>query len=77
MLKEELDFFIANQDELTEKYFGKILVIKDRSIIGVYNTPLDAYIETQKVYPIGTFLIQPCQKGPEAYTITLSPQMTF
>lgn len=77
MLKDELNFYITNQAELVKKYNGKILVIKEKNIIGVYETPLDAYIEAQKQNELGTFLIQPCEKGPDAYTVTLSPLMAF
>jgi hypothetical protein len=73
MFKDELEFFVAHQDELVEKYEGKILVIKGGELLGVYNDPLQAYIETQKQYELGTFMIQPCQSGPEAYTVTISP----
>ena len=72
MFKKELDYFISNQDKLVKKYFKKILVIKGEDIIGIYETPLEAYLETKKNHEIGTFLIQPCEKGPEAYTVTLS-----
>lgn len=48
MLKDELDFFIANQPELVKQYAGKILVIKNKEIIGIYNNVLEAYLEAQK-----------------------------
>jgi hypothetical protein len=72
MFEKELKYFISNQNELLQKHLNKILVIKNEEIIGVYDSPLEAYIETQKEYELGTFFIQPCQKGPEAYTVTLN-----
>lgn len=72
MFETELNFFINNQNKLIRKYLNKILVIKDDEVIGVYDTPLEAYTETQKEHELGTFFIQPCEKGPEAYTVTLS-----
>ncbi len=74
MLDEELQFFIRDQDSLVRQYRGKTLAIKDQKVIGVYPSPLDALIETEKMFPIGTFLIQICEPGPEAYTITISTQ---
>ncbi len=73
MFKTELDYFISRQEEIVEEHFGKFLVIKGREIVGVYETALEAYIEAQKEHPLGTFMIQPCQPGPQAYTVTIHP----
>ena len=69
---EELNFFISNQENLVKDFQGKFLVLKGQKVIGVYPDALSAYIETQKEHPIGSFMIQPCVPGPEAYTVTLS-----
>jgi len=70
--EKELAFFIENQEALIEKYLGKVLVIKGREIIGVYPTTLGAYLETQKTHPLGSFMLQPCLPGPEAYTVNIA-----
>ena len=72
MFDKELAFFIAHQDELVEKHRGKILVIRDEQIEGVYASPLEAYLSAQKRFPAGTFMIQPCEPGPDAYTVTIN-----
>jgi len=72
MFQEELDFFQKNQDKLVEQYSGKILVIKSNKVIGVYSSALDAFNETVKKYKPGSFMIQPCKAGPDAYTVTIS-----
>jgi len=69
---EELDFFISNQENLVKDYQGKCLAIKGKTILGVYPDPLSAYIETIKDHPAGTFMIQPCDPGPEAYTVIIT-----
>ncbi|MEK6406254.1 MAG: hypothetical protein AABN34_04745 [Acidobacteriota bacterium] len=71
MFTKELAFFIDNQEKLVEQYKGKILVIKNDEIIGVYGTPLEAYLESQKTHELGTFMIQACEPGPDAYSVTL------
>lgn len=68
----ELDFFIGHQYELVEKFPNKFLAIKGTTVLGAYNTPLEALSETRKQHEIGTFMIQPCRPGPEAYTVTIS-----
>jgi len=72
MFTEELNFFIANQDQLVERYSGKVLVIKGQSIVGVYPNVLSAYLEAQKEHELGSFMIQLCLPGPQAYTVTIN-----
>jgi len=76
-MKDELDYFISNQQELVKKYFGKILVIKDKTIVGVYDHILEAYVEAHKKYELGTFMLQSCDRGVEAYTVTISSREVF
>lgn len=72
MFEKELEYFIANQEQLVNAHRGKVLVIKDQEILGVYDTDLEAYLKTQQEHPLGTFMIQPCTPGPDAYTVTIS-----
>ena len=72
MFDKELAFFIANQDALVAKYRGKALVIRAQEVVGAYDTALDAYMAAQRLYPAGTFMIQPCEPGPSAYTVTIN-----
>jgi hypothetical protein len=76
-LEKELEFFIANQDRLVKEHRGKVLVIKDQQVVGVYNTALDAYKDASKKYEPGTFMIQPCNEGTDAYTVTISSHELF
>lgn len=68
----ELNFFIEHQDDLVERYNGKALIIRGREVIGAFESPLAAYLEGLKSFPAGTFMIQTCQPGPAAYTVTIS-----
>lgn len=77
MLDKELQYYIDNQDVLVDKYRGMFLVIKDLTIIGVYNTEIEAYSETVKTHELGTFLIQECQPGDENYTQTFRTRVIF
>lgn len=72
MFSEELEYFISNQESLVEKHRGKILAIKGRKVLGVYSTALEAYFATQKEHELGSFMIQPCEPGPDAYTVTIA-----
>ena len=77
MLENEFKYYIDNQDTLVEKYNGKYLVIKGEEVIGVYDTDDEAYLETQKEHKLGTFLIQLCTPGEEAYTHVFHSRVTF
>ena len=77
MLEKELQFFIANQERLDKEHRGKTLVIKDEEVVGVYDTPLEAYVASMKKYEPGTFMIQPCGEGADAYTVTMTSHELF
>ena len=77
MFDRELQFFIANQDRLVANHGGKTLVIKGEEVVGVHNNPLEAYLEAVKKYEPGTFMIQPCAKGSDAYSVTITSHEIF
>jgi len=77
MFQNELAYFIAHQDELVRQHRGKVLVLKDQGVVGVYDTMLSAYLEAQKTHPLGTFMLQPCEPGQDAYTVTISTHGLF
>jgi len=77
MFQEELEFFKENQINLVNQYGGKILVIKGKKLMGVYNNTIEAFNEAIKKYKPGSFMIQPCEPGPEAYTVTISSSELF
>ena len=70
MLEKEFQYYLDNQKELVKRYNGKFIVIKNDSVIGAYNSHSEAYNETLKKEELGTFLIQHCLPGNEAYSRT-------
>lgn len=58
-------FFKSNIDELCKDYHGKYLSLKNKSVIGVYESFDQAYSETVKTEELGTFLIMQCVKADE------------
>jgi hypothetical protein len=59
-LQQDNQYYIDNQDKLAKEYAGKYIVIKDKSLQGVYDTEIDAYQEAKEKFELGTFLIKPC-----------------
>lgn len=70
-LKQNLDWYIANQEELSAQYNGKVLLIVDQGLVAAYDSMADAYTAALKTYALGTFSLQPCSPGPDSYTFTL------
>ena len=69
-LEPEFEYFLKHQNELVEKYEGKIIAIKADTVLGAYDSVADAVRETCKRHELGTFLVQKCEPGVEAYTQT-------
>jgi len=76
-LEKEFEYYISHQDELVEKYNGKIIVIKDNEVIGVFDSDLEAIRETTKKHKLGTFMVKKCEPGKESYTQTFRSRVTF
>lgn len=68
----ERDYFIKHQEELVKAHFGKVLVITGEEIAAVCDDALQAYLFAKARFAFGTFEIQPCIPGPEAYTVYIS-----
>ena len=76
-IRDEFEFYLAHQDELVVEYNGKVIVLKNHEVIGAYDSPGEAYIETKKVHDPGTFLIQRVSPGAEAYTSSYNSRVVF
>jgi len=72
MFEQELKYFIDNQDRLVEEHRGQILTLRGREVVGAHNTLLEAYLDAIARFTPGTFMLQRCEPGPDAYTVTLS-----
>ena len=77
MLRDFFVWYLEHQNELVKKYNGKYIVIKDNAVVGAYNSDREAVIESEKKYPLGTFIIQKCSPGGEAYTQNFSSRVIF
>lgn len=65
VLGKEYQYYLDNQQELYNKYAGKVLVIVGENVVGVYEDELEALIASSKKYELGTFLIQRCEQTVE------------
>jgi len=65
---QELEYFIAHQDELVRQYRDKYLVLAGEQVFGAHPSVGEAYAAGVKEFGLGNFMLQLCKPGPEAYT---------
>ena len=69
--------YLDHQDELVAQYDGKVVVIKSEKVIAVFDDEAEAVEETAKIEELGTFLVQRCTPGDEAYTQRYHSRVSF
>ena len=77
MLDEEFQYFLDNQEALVAKYPDKVIVIVGSEVVGAYDSHQEAVSAALKQYERGTFLVQECKPGPDAYTLTFHSRVRF
>lgn len=71
-LLDEFNYYLENQEKFLPSYVNRVIVIKDRKVIGVYDDDLEAITRTSKEHEMGTFLVQKVTPGNADYTVILS-----
>lgn len=56
--EQDVRYFEANKDTFRGKYSGKEIVISGGAVVGVYDTPQEAYHSARAAMNPGTFIIQ-------------------
>lgn len=69
--KQDFNFFINNYQELYKKYGHKFLAIKNKEILGVYDSIPSAIDELSEKYEVGSYIIQECTGDESAYRTTI------
>ncbi|MDR2758326.1 MAG: hypothetical protein LBB78_03000 [Spirochaetaceae bacterium] len=65
MQDQDFEYFIQNIEYFYQQYGHKFLAIKDKKVIGSYDSFDMALEETLKHEQIGTFIIQECFRNKE------------
>lgn len=69
--KKDFDFFVENYQYLYKKYGHKFLAIKNKQILGAYDSIPDAIDKLSPAYDLGTYIIQECTGDESAYRTTI------
>ena len=68
LIKENYKYFEEHYKEIVEKHLNKYVIIKDKKIVGSYDTLEEAAKRAAEKYELGTFIIQKCDKNIEDST---------
>jgi ABC-type phosphate/phosphonate transport system ATPase subunit len=77
MLEKEFKYYLDHQGELVKKYNNRFVAIADGKVVGDYDTFEQALFKTAEKYEPGTFLVQECTEGEEAYTQKFHSRVYF
>ena len=68
MQSTDFEWFKANIDALYDEYGPTFLAIKDEKVLGAYESYGEGVRSTMENEQLGTFIVQRCDRGEEAYT---------
>ena len=71
VLDKEWDYYTTNRDKIIKEYRDKYVVISGDRVVAAYDTRKEAYHETTKHTPLGSFMIHHATDPEEV--IQLSP----
>lgn len=69
--KIDFDFFVEKYQELFEKYGHKFLAIKNKEILGAYESVVEAIDDLAPTHEVGSYIIQECTGDESAYRTTI------
>ena len=76
-LAKQFEFYLSHQEELVKEYDGKYIVIKDCKVLGAYASEAEAIRGTTREHELGTFIVQKCEAGNDAYTQVYHSRVAF
>ena len=76
-MTRDFHWYLECQQEMVEKYNGRVIAIRDGVVLGDYRDYSEAIIETEKNHEPETFIVQLVTPGKEAYTATINSPVMF
>ena len=69
---DDYRWFINNYDKMFKQYGHKFLVIKNKKVLGSYDSYADGVYNTVPTEELGTFIVQECNGNASAYTANIA-----
>ena len=70
-IDKQFRYFLDNQDDLVRDFQGKAVVLKDDRVQASFDDGFQAFLYGRTYFPPGTFIIQRCVRGKDAYTASI------
>lgn len=67
-MRADFQYFLDNIGNLFCEYGDRFVVIKNKAVLGSYDTAADAITNTTKSEKMGTFIVQRCAPSVECVT---------
>lgn len=74
-IDEQIEYFNDNIRYLVSNYNHKYIVVKDKTVVGCYDSLTEGYFDAVEKYGLGTFLLRYVTNEKDFYTVTLSPRL--
>lgn len=71
-MNEDFAWFKEHYTEFQEKYGKSFIAIKNKKVLGVYESYGVGVKETAKSEPLGTFIVQECSPNYVAYQCSIA-----
>ena len=71
MQHQDFEWFLSHYQDLFEEYGHTFLVIKNKKVLGAYDSYAQGVREAEKTEALGTFIVQECNGDPSAYTVKI------
>lgn len=75
--EKDFQFYLDHQSDFVKKYNGKILVISEQKLVGVYDTIQKAYDAGMSKLGMGNFIVQKCSPGKADYSQSFYSRVRF
>lgn len=76
MREDDFAWYKENLKNLYEKYGDSYIAIKNKSVLGCYQSAREALHETEKTERPGSFIVQKCGANEDAYTVRITSIFT-
>lgn len=68
---QDFDYFVDNYQNIYKQYGHSFIAIKNKHILGSFNSIMDAVNKLSNKYQVGTYIIQECTGKESAYRVDI------